>query len=87
MLFHGVEDCFAVVRNKGVYRQVRVFARGEHLFAGVGSGFVRLLNGGSTTVPTMTWDFITPHPDIAGEQSRTVFMPGGRKPLTIVAAE
>lgn len=76
MLFHIVEDCFVVVRNRGVFRQAKVFSRGEQLFAGIGQGFVRLVAGGYTTVPTMAWDFITPHPDVSSELGRPAFKPG-----------
>lgn len=87
MLFHIVEDCFVVTRSKGLFRQAKVFRRGDQLFAGVGAGFVRLIAGGYTTIPAMSWDFITPHPnvpavaaDVGGGRPRFV----ERAPLAIV---
>lgn len=68
MLFTILEDCLVVVRNRGVFRQCKVFSRGLNVYAAVGTGFVRLLARGTTTVPTMRWDFITPHVGLAVER-------------------
>lgn len=59
--FHVIEDAAAVLVTKGgVYRQVKVYRRGAglvggELFAGHGSGFIRLYRGG-TSVPTIRLD-------------------------------
>lgn len=65
MLFHIVEDCFVIIRTRGVFRQAKVFARHDCLYAGVGSGFVRLCSDGSKTVPTMMWEAVTDHPEVS----------------------
>lgn len=55
-LFHEVPDAQVVLRSKGVYRQAKVFRRGADIYAAWGSGFIRLLSGSGTTVPTVVWD-------------------------------
>ena len=56
MLFSEISDAQVILRSKGVYRQVKLFRRGEHVYAAWGSGFIRLLKHSGTTVPTVTWD-------------------------------
>ena len=52
-LFHKIDDAFAILASSnGVYRQAKVYRRGEALFAGHGSGFVRLYKNG-TSVPAI----------------------------------
>lgn len=65
MLFHIVDDCFVIIRCRGVYRQAKVFCRRGKLYAGYGAGFVRLMGGGGTTVPAMMWEELSEHPHIA----------------------
>lgn len=50
-LFTVVEDEFVILRVKGVFRQEKLFKRGERFYAKYGTGFVRLLNHGNTSVP------------------------------------
>lgn len=64
MLFHQIEDCFVVLRCKGVFRQAKVFRRGKHVYAAAGAGFLRLLNRGATTRPETTWEDLTASPEI-----------------------
>jgi len=64
MLFHVIDDCFVVVRERGVFRQAKVYRRGKHVYAGVGSGFVRLMHQGGTSRPNMVWDDLSAHVDI-----------------------
>jgi hypothetical protein len=55
-LFHVVEDATVILRNKkGVYRQAKVYHRGGRLYAGLGSGFVRLMQRG-TSNPDVSWE-------------------------------
>ncbi len=54
-LFHIVEDSQVILRSKGVFRQVAAFRRGDELFAKWGSGFIKLVPGGGTTVPSVSW--------------------------------
>jgi len=51
------------LRKSGVYRQAKLFARGDTLFADQGSGFIRLHAGGATSLPASSWLDIDPGPD------------------------
>lgn len=53
--FHVIDDAAVILRSKGVYRQAKVFRRGQELFAGYGSGFIRLLARNGTSLPNVTW--------------------------------
>lgn len=52
-LFHEIPDAQVVLRSKGVFRQAKVFRRGADIYAAWGSGFIRLLAHGGTTVPVV----------------------------------
>lgn len=55
-LFHVIEDGAAILRRRGAFKQVKVFARAEHVYAEVSKGtYVRLLQGGRTSVPDVSW--------------------------------
>lgn len=54
-LFHEIPDAQIVLRSKGVFRQVKLFRRGESVYAAYGSGYVRLLKHSGTTVPSVSW--------------------------------
>jgi hypothetical protein len=42
-LFHLVEDAVAIVRMpKGIFRQAKMYHRGDRLFVGYGAGFLRI---------------------------------------------
>lgn len=67
-LFHVMPDSFAVlVSKRGVYRQARLYRRGDEVFAGHSGGFIRLCHGGGTSVPDVRWD---------GMESEAVFVVG-----------
>lgn len=53
--FHVIDDAAAIIRTKGVFRQVKVYRRGEALYAGHGSGFIKLSAGGGTSTPNVSW--------------------------------
>ena len=43
-LFHEIPDAFAVTRQRGgVYRQVKVYRRGDQIFVAAKGGYVRVL--------------------------------------------
>lgn len=54
--FHVIDDAAVILRSRGVFRQVKVYRRGDALYAGQGNGFVRLYKGGGTSVPSLSWD-------------------------------
>lgn len=51
--FHKLEDAAAILRIKGLYKQVPVYSRGNELYAGHGGGFIRLYEKG-TSIPTVS---------------------------------
>lgn len=52
-LFHEIPDAQVILRSKGVYRQAKLFRREADIYAAWGSGFIRLLSAGGTTVPAV----------------------------------
>ena len=56
--FHVIEDSAVIVRVGNVYKQVRAFRRGTNVYANVRGGYVRLLRGSGTSVPSISWDGI-----------------------------
>lgn len=54
--FHVIDDAAVILRGKrGLYRQAKVYARGDLVFAGYGGGFIRLTKGGFTSNPDVSW--------------------------------
>lgn len=56
--FHIVEDAAVILRSRGVYKQAKVFLRGNGVYAGTAGGYVRLYAGGGTGMPSVSWDDI-----------------------------
>lgn len=54
--FHVIDEAVVIVKSKGVYRQVKAYRRGIGLYAGHGSGFIRLYKDGGTSLPSVTWE-------------------------------
>jgi hypothetical protein len=54
-LFHEIPDAQVILRSKGVFKQAKLFRRGEDVYAAWGSGFIRLLKHSGTTVPAIGW--------------------------------
>ncbi|SEG64390.1 hypothetical protein [Bosea lathyri] len=54
--FHQIEDKAVILRSGGVFRQAKVYKRGQMLFAGYGAGFVRLLKMPGTSNPNVSWE-------------------------------
>lgn len=63
--FHEIPGAYAVLQSKGVWRQAKVYRRDNMLFAGHGSGFIRLYKHG-TSLPGVTLDSF----DLAGAKYR-----------------
>ncbi len=55
-LFSLIPDATIILRSNGVYRQAKAYSRGEHVYAGHGSGFVRLHKQPGTSNPNILWD-------------------------------
>lgn len=73
-LFHIIEDVHAVLRCRGVYRQTKVFYREDKVYAGWGSGFIRLFPHGGTTVPSVSWDHLDDHTKICCTHARLEYV-------------
>jgi hypothetical protein len=56
--FHIIEEAAVILRTKGVWKQAKVYIRGQAIYASAGGGFVRLYKGGGTSVPNLSWDDI-----------------------------
>lgn len=49
--FHLIDEAAAILITRGVYRQAKVYRRGDELFAAHGSGFIRLYAKQGTSLP------------------------------------
>lgn len=56
--FHIIEDSAVIVRVGNIYKQVRAYRRADKVYANLRGGYVRLLRGSGTSVPSITWDDI-----------------------------
>lgn len=56
--FHIIPDADVIIVTRSVYKQAKVYRRGDALYVGTSGGFVRLYAGGSTGVPSLRWDDI-----------------------------
>jgi len=63
-LFHLIPDVQVVLRNRGVYRQAKLYHRRRAVYAGWGSGFIKLLPSGNTSVPNACYDKLPEHDQI-----------------------
>lgn len=50
-LFHVLDNEHVVLQSKGIYRQAKLYRRGDDLFAGHGNGYVRLTGQNGTSHP------------------------------------
>jgi hypothetical protein len=58
-LFHVIEPGAVILCGRnGVFRQAKLYRRGEHLFASFGAGFLRLYQGNGTSSPSIRWEHI-----------------------------
>ena len=82
-LFHVIDDGQVIIRNKGVYRQVKIYRRGKDIYAAHGLGFIKLMATGATSHPNISWMEVDTGDDDTGE---TILMSGNRK-LTWIGSE
>jgi hypothetical protein len=71
-LFSVIEDAWVILRNKGVYKQTKVFQYKGGLYARHGSGFIRLMRAHkATSVPDILWeDLYLPFEPVADKLGR-----------------
>ncbi|AEI71058.1 hypothetical protein [EBPR siphovirus 2] len=55
-LFHVIDEKTVILRSNGVFRQAKAYRRGNALYAGHASGFVRLLAKPNTSSPNVSWE-------------------------------
>lgn len=55
-LFHQIDDGVVILQSKGVYRQAKVFYRGDKVFASWGTGFIRLMQKTATSLPNVSYE-------------------------------
>lgn len=53
--FHIIDEGAAILYSRGVYRQVKVYYKGADVYAGYGSGFIKLGMGSGTSVPNISY--------------------------------
>ena len=53
--FTIIPEAQCIIYSNGVYRQAGMYLRGTKVYAKYGAGFVRLIQGGSTTHPKIKW--------------------------------
>lgn len=56
--FHVIDDAAVILRSRGVYRQAKVYRRGEGLYASYSGGFLALYGNSGTSHPNVSWDEI-----------------------------
>ena len=56
--FHIIPDADVIIVTRSVFKQAKVYRRGDALYVGTSGGFVRLYAGGSTGIPALRWDDI-----------------------------
>jgi hypothetical protein len=71
-LFTEIADAQVILRSSGVYKQAKLFARGDDLYAGAAGGYVMLRASGITSKPTIAWLGINVRDD--------GYLPGTRAP-------
>lgn len=54
-LFTQIDDAFAITVQRGSYRQVSLFRRGENVYCKHGGGFAQMIGEGATSIPTLRW--------------------------------
>lgn len=56
--FHVIPDADVIIVSRSVYKQAKVYRRGDALYVGTAGGFVRLYANGDTGLPNVRWDDI-----------------------------
>lgn len=53
--FHIIEEGAVILISKGNFRQAKIYRRAGDVYAGWGSGYVKLGGAGGTSHPAVTW--------------------------------
>jgi len=84
--FHIIEDVQVVLRNKGIYRQCKVYHRNGKIYAGWGTGFITLMKGSGTSHPNATWERNDQIQEVIGGETVGCIQYQEPKRLTLQAA-
>ncbi len=55
-LFTRIDEAQAIIKQRGVYKQVPLYHRDGAVSAGTKGGFVRLMRSGGSSHPDLLWD-------------------------------
>jgi hypothetical protein len=64
-LFHIIPEAQAILLTKGVFKQAKVYRRGNRIYAQWGSGFIRLGGRDATSCPGVSYESLDLPADIA----------------------
>jgi len=56
--FHIIPDADVIIVTRSVFKQAKVYRRGDALYVATAGGFVRLFANGSPGIPALRWDDI-----------------------------
>ena len=74
--FTIIPEAQAVIVVRGVYRQVPLFERGGKIYAKIGNGFVRLMQGGGMSTPAGKWiEYDVPEGEAVEAQGYLTYTP------------
>lgn len=74
-LFHVIDDAVVILRNKGIYKQAKVYQRNDRLYAAYGSGYIGLSQSG-TSVPNVSVDELALGFEASKDPLGRLYMPG-----------
>jgi cytosine/adenosine deaminase-related metal-dependent hydrolase len=57
-LFNRIKQAQAIIRRKGLYKQVSLYYRNDKIYAAYNKGFIRLMRSGSTSCVYISWEEI-----------------------------
>jgi len=63
--FEVIDDATIIVYKRGIYKQVSAYKRNGNVYAGAGTGFVRLKMSGATSDPSLKWEEVEGLGDIS----------------------
>ena len=54
--FEPLDDIVVILHQRGLYRQVSAYQRGQRFYAKHRGGFIRLYANGATSLPYISWE-------------------------------
>lgn len=53
--FHIIEEGAAIICQRGIFKQVKIYRRDKDIYAGCGTGFIKLYGSMGTSAPRISW--------------------------------